>query len=166
MPRPATLANRPRQFAIEESDETIGSVVPHPPILVGVKAVQLPLGGWTLPPPGSCILDSQKESKQSDRRNFLKVTFLCWRLCMETRPNVVGLLASAVPVDWLDPLLANTEQETFYALQTGEHLLIGSSLVIRNDFYGVHAGGRRSAGRPGSARNEWRSSPVIAQQWY
>jgi serine phosphatase RsbU (regulator of sigma subunit) len=50
---------------------------------------------------------------------------------------VVGLLASAVPVDWLDPLLANTEQETFYALQTGEHLLIGFPLVIRNDFYGV-----------------------------
>jgi sigma-B regulation protein RsbU (phosphoserine phosphatase) len=40
-------------------------------------------------------------------------------------------------LDWLDPALASTEQETFYALQTGEHLLIGFPLVIRNDFYGV-----------------------------
>jgi serine phosphatase RsbU (regulator of sigma subunit) len=37
----------------------------------------------------------------------------------------------------LEPVLANTEQETFYALQTGEHLLIGFPLIIRNDFYGV-----------------------------
>ena len=39
--------------------------------------------------------------------------------------------------DCLDPELARTEQETFYALQTGDHLLIGFPLMIRNDLFGV-----------------------------
>jgi serine phosphatase RsbU (regulator of sigma subunit) len=39
--------------------------------------------------------------------------------------------------DWLDPELARTEQETFYALQTGDHLLIGFPLMIKNDLFGV-----------------------------
>jgi phosphoserine phosphatase RsbU/P len=37
----------------------------------------------------------------------------------------------------LNPILATTEPETSYVLQTGEHLLIGFPLIIRNDFYGV-----------------------------
>jgi serine phosphatase RsbU (regulator of sigma subunit) len=49
----------------------------------------------------------------------------------------VGMLAASTPMDWLDSVQASTEQETYYALQTGEHLLIGFPLVIRNDFYGV-----------------------------
>jgi serine phosphatase RsbU (regulator of sigma subunit) len=40
-------------------------------------------------------------------------------------------------VDWLHPALASTDQEIIYALQNGDHLLIGFPLVIRNDLYGV-----------------------------
>ena len=37
----------------------------------------------------------------------------------------------------VNPVLASSEQETFFALQNGEHLLIGLPLAIRNDLYGV-----------------------------
>lgn len=49
----------------------------------------------------------------------------------------IGLLADGLPEDWLDPAVAQTEEEALYALQTGEHLLIGFPLMIKNDLYGV-----------------------------
>jgi sigma-B regulation protein RsbU (phosphoserine phosphatase) len=49
----------------------------------------------------------------------------------------IGLLPSEISDDWLDPELACTEQERLYALQTGDHLLIGFPLLIKNDLYGV-----------------------------
>ncbi len=55
----------------------------------------------------------------------------------ESSQMVVGLLPPGMSEDWLDPELARTEQETFYALQTGDHLLIGFPLMIKNDLFGV-----------------------------
>lgn len=118
-------------------DETIGSVVRITPILVGVKACAIYLWEAGHFRPAHAYGFSEEAQAVLIGRNFLKGDFLMLEAVHEHARMVVGLLASAVPVDWLDPLLANTEQETFYALQTGEHLLIGFPLVIRNDFYGV-----------------------------
>jgi serine phosphatase RsbU (regulator of sigma subunit) len=118
-------------------DETIGSVVRITPILVGVKACAIYLWEDGHFRPAHAYGFSEEAQAVLIGRNFLKGDFLMLEAVHERARMVVGLLASAVPVDWLDPLLANTEQETFYALQTGEHLLIGFPLVIRNDFYGV-----------------------------
>jgi serine phosphatase RsbU (regulator of sigma subunit)/putative methionine-R-sulfoxide reductase with GAF domain/anti-sigma regulatory factor (Ser/Thr protein kinase) len=118
-------------------DETIGSVVRITPILVGVKACAIYLWEDGHFRPAHAYGFSEEAQAVLIGRNFLKGDFLMLEAVHERARMVVGLLASAVPIDWLDPLLANTEQETFYALQTGEHLLIGFPLVIRNDFYGV-----------------------------
>ena len=118
-------------------DETIGSVVRITPILVGVKACGIYLWEEGHFHPAQAYGFSEEAQAVLSGKDFLKSDFLLLEAVREGARTVVGLLANAVPVDWLDPLLANTEQETFYALQTGEHLLIGFPLVIRNDFYGV-----------------------------
>jgi serine phosphatase RsbU (regulator of sigma subunit) len=50
---------------------------------------------------------------------------------------VVGLLDPAIPDDWLDPAQALTSEETLYAFQTYDRLLIGLPLMIKGDIYGV-----------------------------
>jgi serine phosphatase RsbU (regulator of sigma subunit)/putative methionine-R-sulfoxide reductase with GAF domain/anti-sigma regulatory factor (Ser/Thr protein kinase) len=118
-------------------DETIGSVVRITPILVGVKACVIYLWEEDHFHPAQLYGFSEEAKAALSGKDFLKDDFLLLEAVREGARIVVGLLASSVPVDWLDPLLANTEQETFYAIQTGEHLLIGFPLIIRNDFYGV-----------------------------
>jgi serine phosphatase RsbU (regulator of sigma subunit)/putative methionine-R-sulfoxide reductase with GAF domain len=118
-------------------DETIGSVVRITPILVGVKACAIYLWEEGHFRPAQAYGFSEEAQAVLLGRNFLQGDFPLLKVVCEEARTVVGLLATSVPVNWLDPLLANTEQETFYAYQTGEHLLIGFPLVIRNDFYGV-----------------------------
>jgi phosphoserine phosphatase RsbU/P len=50
---------------------------------------------------------------------------------------VVGLLPPGISEDWLDPEIARTEEEKLYALQNGDHLLIGIPIIIKNDLFGV-----------------------------
>ena len=118
-------------------EETIGSVVRITPILVGVKACAIFLWeeGRFRPTQAYGLPEDVQTSLLG--RDFLPGDFPLLDAVREGAQMVVGLLAPSVPIDWLDPALANNEQETMYALQTGEHLLIGFPLVIRNDFYGV-----------------------------
>ena len=118
-------------------EEMIGSVVRITPILVGVKACAIFL--WE----AGCFHPAQAYGLTEDvqpsllGRDFLPGDFPLLDAVREGAKMTVGLLAPSVPVDWLDPALASNEQETMFALQTGDHLLIGFPLVIRNDFYGV-----------------------------
>ena len=118
-------------------DETIGSVVRITPILVGVKACAIFLweDGHFRPAHGYGFSEEAQAALLG--RDFLHGDFPLLEAVREQARTVVGLLAASVPIDWLDPVLANTEPETSYVLQTGEHLLIGFPLVIRNDFYGA-----------------------------
>ena len=118
-------------------DETIGSVVRITPILVGVKACAIFLWEEERFHPAQAYGLSEDAHAALLGRDFLPGDFPLLDAVREGTRMAVGLLAPSAPVDWLDPALARTEQETFYALQTGEHLLIGFPLVIRNDFYGV-----------------------------
>ena len=118
-------------------DETIGSVVRITPILVGVKACAIFLWDEGRFRPAQAYGLSEEAQATLLGRDFLPGDFPLLEAVREGAQMVVGLLASSVPVDWLAPTLAGTEQETFYNLETGEHLLIGFPLVIRNDFYGV-----------------------------
>jgi serine phosphatase RsbU (regulator of sigma subunit) len=118
-------------------DETIGSVVRITPILVGVKACAIFLWEQERFRPAQAYGLSEDAQAILLDREFISGDFALLDAARESAQMAVGLLASTVPVDWLHPALASTEQEIIYALQNGDHLLIGFPLVIRNDLYGV-----------------------------
>jgi serine phosphatase RsbU (regulator of sigma subunit) len=107
------------------------------PILVGVKAAVIYLweGEHFHPVQGYGFTDQSQAVFLG--RDFLPGDFLLLDAVRASSQMVVGVLDPSCPEDCLDPELARTEQETFYALQSGDHLLVGFPLVIKNDFYGV-----------------------------
>jgi sigma-B regulation protein RsbU (phosphoserine phosphatase) len=118
-------------------DETIGSVVRITPILVGVKACAIFLWEEESFHPARAYGLSEDALATLAGRDFLHGDFPLLDAVREEARMVVGVLSASTPKDWLNPARASTEQETYYALQNGAHLLIGFPLVIRNDFYGV-----------------------------
>jgi len=118
-------------------DETIASVVRITPILVGVKACAIFLLEEGRFRPARAYGLAEEVQSALAGREFQPGEFPLLEAARETVGMTVGLLASPSPEDWLNPLVASTEQETSFALQNGDHLLIGFPLVIRNDLYGV-----------------------------
>jgi serine phosphatase RsbU (regulator of sigma subunit)/putative methionine-R-sulfoxide reductase with GAF domain/anti-sigma regulatory factor (Ser/Thr protein kinase) len=118
-------------------DETIASVVRITPILVGVKACAIFLWEKGHFRPAQAYGFAEKAQPVIVVRDLRKGDFPLLEAVREEARMVVGVLAASVPANWLEPVLSKTEQETLDALQTGEHLLIGFPLIIRNDFYGV-----------------------------
>jgi sigma-B regulation protein RsbU (phosphoserine phosphatase) len=118
-------------------DETIGSVVRITPILVGVKACAIFLWGEERFHPTQAYGLSEEALAVLSGRDFLPGDFPLLDAVHKDVRMIVGTLAASIPIDWLNPTQASTEQEMYYALETGEHLLIAFPLVIRNDFYGV-----------------------------
>ncbi len=118
-------------------EETLASIVRITPILVGVQACGVYL--WD----GERFQASQAHGFSDEARGFLWSRAFApgeFRLLDEIRDKaqlVVGLLNPASFEDWLDPELAASEEETSFAVQTAEHLLVGFPLMIKSDFYGV-----------------------------
>jgi serine phosphatase RsbU (regulator of sigma subunit)/putative methionine-R-sulfoxide reductase with GAF domain len=116
--------------------ESIATVVRITPLLVGVKACAIylwegssyrPLQGFGFSEPAQTALGG---------RSLTTGDFPLLDAVRATGQNVVGVMPEGLEA-WLDPELARDEQETVYALQTGDHLLIGFPLIIKGDFYGV-----------------------------
>jgi serine phosphatase RsbU (regulator of sigma subunit)/putative methionine-R-sulfoxide reductase with GAF domain/anti-sigma regulatory factor (Ser/Thr protein kinase) len=118
-------------------DETIGSVVRITPILVGVKACAIYLWEADRFRPAQAYGFPEDAQNTLLGREFVLGDFPLLDVSRQTAQTVVGVLAGEVQIDWLHPILAGNQQETLYAIQNGEHLLIGFPLVIRNDMYGV-----------------------------
>ncbi|HEX7542039.1 MAG TPA: SpoIIE family protein phosphatase, partial [Anaerolineales bacterium] len=118
-------------------DEIIGSIVRITPILVGVKACAIYLLEAERFHPTQSYGFSEAAQAILWDRDFTPGDFPLLDAVCKSAQMVVGLLPSEISDDWLDPELARTEQETFYALQTGDHLLIGFPLMIKNDLFGV-----------------------------
>jgi serine phosphatase RsbU (regulator of sigma subunit)/putative methionine-R-sulfoxide reductase with GAF domain/anti-sigma regulatory factor (Ser/Thr protein kinase) len=118
-------------------DETIGSIVRITPILVGVKACAVYLLETDQFHPTHSYGFSEEAQTVLWKRDFKAGDFPLLDSVQESSQMVVGLLPPGMSEDWLDPELARTEQETFYVLQTGDHLLIGFPLMIKNDLFGV-----------------------------
>jgi sigma-B regulation protein RsbU (phosphoserine phosphatase) len=118
-------------------DETIASIVRITPILVGVKACAIYLLESDRFHPTHSYGFSEEAQGILWNRDFTAGDFPLLDSVQESTQMVVGLLPSEISEDWLDPELARTEQETLYALQTGDHLLIGFPLMIKNDLFGV-----------------------------
>ena len=118
-------------------DETIDSTVRITPLLVGVKACAIylleedhyhPAGSYGFPDQAQALLTN---------KDFAAGDFPLLDTVRKNVQMVVGLLPSGISEDWLDPELACTEQETLYAIQTGDHLLIGFPIMVKNDLFGV-----------------------------
>lgn len=118
-------------------DETIASIVRITPILVGVKACAIYLLEAERFHPTQSYGFSEAAQALLWNRDFTTGDFHLLDAVCESAQMVVGLLPSEISDDWLDPELARTEQETLYALQAGDHLLIGFPLMIKNDLFGV-----------------------------
>jgi phosphoserine phosphatase RsbU/P len=118
-------------------EEMIGSVVRITPILVGVKACVIYLweNGRFLTPQAYGLPDEAQTIMTG--RNFQPGEYPILDAVRESCQMSVGLLPASAPMEWLAPVLASDEQETYFFLETGEHLLIGFPLLIRNDFFGV-----------------------------
>jgi serine phosphatase RsbU (regulator of sigma subunit)/putative methionine-R-sulfoxide reductase with GAF domain/anti-sigma regulatory factor (Ser/Thr protein kinase) len=120
-------------------EETIGSVVRITPILVGVKACAIFLweDGRFLPARAFGL--TEEVQTRVATTEFLPGAFPLLDVVHDGGHMAVGVLPPGLPDEWLNAVLANDEQETLYALQASEHLLIGFPLIIRADFYGVLA---------------------------
>jgi serine phosphatase RsbU (regulator of sigma subunit)/putative methionine-R-sulfoxide reductase with GAF domain/anti-sigma regulatory factor (Ser/Thr protein kinase) len=118
-------------------DETISSIVRITPILVGVKACAVYLLEADHFHPTHSYGFSEATQTILWNRDFRAGDFPLLDSVCESAQMVVGLLPSDISEDWLDPELARTVQETLYALQTGDHLLIGFPLMIKSDLFGV-----------------------------
>jgi sigma-B regulation protein RsbU (phosphoserine phosphatase) len=118
-------------------EETIGSIVRITPILVGVKACSIYLLDADRFHPTQSYGFSDTAQETFGKQDFIPGDFPLLDAVRENGQMAVGILPSEISEEWLDPELARTEQETIYALQTGEHLLIGFPLIIKNDFFGV-----------------------------
>ena len=118
-------------------EETIGSIVRITPILVGVKACAIYLLEGDVFHPTQCYGFSETAQTILWNRDFAPGDFPLLDAVSKSTSMTVGLLPTEISDDWLDPELAQTEQETFFALQTGDHLLIGFPLMIKSDMFGV-----------------------------
>ncbi|HEX7620804.1 MAG TPA: GAF domain-containing protein [Anaerolineales bacterium] len=118
-------------------DETISSIVRITPILVGVKACAVYLLETDHFHPTHSYGFSEASQAILWNRDFSAGDFPLLDSVCESAQMVVGLLPPEISEDWLDPELARTEQEMLYALQTGDHLLIGFPLMIKSDLFGV-----------------------------
>ena len=118
-------------------DETIGSVVRITPLLVGVKACAIYLLVAELFHPASSYGFPEQAQALLGKKDFASGEFALLDAVRENAGMVVGLLPPGISEDWLDPELARTEEELLYAIQTGDHLLIGFPIMVKNDLFGV-----------------------------
>jgi serine phosphatase RsbU (regulator of sigma subunit) len=118
-------------------DETIGSIVRLTPLLVGVKSCAIYLLNAGLFHPASSFGFSSQAQAILEQKDFSPGDFPLLDSVRENTGMVVGLLPTGIPEDWLDPELARTEEESLYALQNGDHLLIGLPIMVKNDLFGV-----------------------------
>lgn len=118
-------------------DETIGSIVRITPILVGVKACAIYLMDADQFHTAGSYGFSENVQAFLGKNNFVPGAFPLLDAVREKARMVVGLLPAEIPEGWQDPELALTDEETESALQTGDHLLIGFPIMVKNDLFGV-----------------------------
>jgi serine phosphatase RsbU (regulator of sigma subunit) len=118
-------------------DEVLGSVVRITPILVGVEGcvVYLKNGNRFHPAQIYGFPDEAVELLMGE--DFEMGEFSLLDAVCDNGRMVVGLLDPTIPGDWLDPAQALTAEETLYAFQTHDRLLIGLPLMIKGDIFGV-----------------------------
>jgi len=118
-------------------DEILASIVRITPMLVGVKACGIYL--WEAQAFHSVQAYGFLEDVRPvlEKEAFAPGEFPLLDSVRERGQAVIGLLEPSCPEDWLDTVLALSEEDAYYFLQSGERLLIGFPLMIKGDLYGA-----------------------------
>lgn len=118
-------------------DELLASITRITPILVGVESCAIYLFKENLFKPLHAYGMADEILKVIYGRNFLVGEYPLLDMVRERSQTIVGLLNSNDPEAWLLPELALTKEDSFYAMEMGEKLLIGFPLMIKTEFFGV-----------------------------
>jgi len=118
-------------------DETLNAIVRITPILVGVKSCAIYYADMDGFQPAQAYGFPEDVQGLLWEHKFANGDFPLLDTVRERGQLVIGLLDPSIPQDWLDPILMLTEQDSYYAMQGGERLLIGFPVMVRNDLFGV-----------------------------
>lgn len=117
--------------------ETLAAVVRVTPMLVGVQACAIYLRGAERYQAAQMYGFPAPVEKLLGGRELADGEFILLDAVRAGAKIVVGSVTSTTPEEWLNPVLATSDEEALALLQGGDHLLIGFPLMIKNDFYGV-----------------------------
>ena len=121
----------------KDLDDLLASITRITPILVGVEscAIYLFKNDFYIPLHAYGMADEIQKFIIS--RNFSSGEYPLLDVVRERNQFVIGLLKSNDPEAWLSPDHALTKEDSFYAMEMGEKLLIGFPLSIKSEFFGV-----------------------------
>jgi sigma-B regulation protein RsbU (phosphoserine phosphatase) len=118
-------------------DDLLASITRITPILVGVESCAIYLYKDNLFKPLHAYGMADEILNIISGKNFLIGDYPLLDMVRERSQYIIGLLKSSDPEAWLMPELALTKEDSFYAMEMGEKLLIGFPLVIKTEFFGV-----------------------------
>jgi sigma-B regulation protein RsbU (phosphoserine phosphatase) len=121
----------------KDLDELLGSITRITPILVGVDSCTIYLYQDDLFVPTHAYGMSDEIQSTITGKTFNRDEYPLLGTVFETNRLVIGLLKANSPEAWLSPELALTKEDSFYAMEMGEKLLIGFPLTIKTKFFGV-----------------------------
>ena len=121
----------------ENLEDLLASIARITPILVGVESCAIYLHTEELFIPSHAYGMDDEIQKVIMSKNFAAGDYPLLDAVLESSQEVIGSLKSKTPESWLCPDLALSKEDSFYAMEMGENLLIGFPLKIKTEFFGV-----------------------------
>ena len=118
-------------------DDLLASIARITPILVGVESCAIYLYMDEFFVPSHAYGMDDEIHKVITSKNFGPGEYPLLDAVLETSQEVIGSLKSKAPESWFSPELALSKEDSFYAKELGENLLIGFPLKIKSEFFGV-----------------------------
>jgi serine phosphatase RsbU (regulator of sigma subunit) len=118
-------------------DDLLASITRITPILVGVESCAIYLFKDDLFVPVHAYGMDDDLQKIIIGKNFAIGEYPLLDKVQERGQYVIGLLKTDDPGSWFSPELVLTKEDSFFAMEMGERLLIGFPLAIKSEFYGV-----------------------------
>ncbi len=118
-------------------EDLLASITRITPILVGVESCAIYLYKEELFLPSHAYGMDDEIQKFIMSKNFAQGEYPLLDAVLESGQEVIGSLKSKAPESWLCPDLALSKEDSFYAMEMGENLLIGFPLKIKTEFFGV-----------------------------
>jgi GAF domain-containing protein len=118
-------------------EDLLASIARITPILVGVESCAIYLFQNEIFVPSHAYGMNDEIHEVITGKNFARGEYPLLDMVLVTSQEVIGSLKSMTPESWLNPELALTKEESFYAMEMEENLLIGFPLKIKSEFFGV-----------------------------
>ena len=118
-------------------DDLLASIPRITPILVGVESCAIYLYQEELFVPSHAYGMDDEIFNIITGKSFAQGEYPLLDAVLEVNHEVISSLKSNSPESWLFAELALSKEDSFYALEMGERLLIGFPLKIKTEFFGV-----------------------------